>query len=335
MNVKRSHHQNFDPLGKVFLSHAKLDKAIVRRLARRLTNAGVSLWLDDRELIVGDSLPEEVFKAIAKASAVIVVISDNSLKSDWVRNEIRAASIRMIKGECRLIPVVIDDSEPPAVMTGLFYADCRPKSRVGTKQILEALTKEAMAQQELQQKRDAQKREREKPTVNDDDVTVRGRGIDVFVQGLFGRRGYAEMEVSATKTLSWNVLSVRHPTKGEIDIAFDVVHAYSLNSGCFTVDDWQDWANTVTADYDCRYGLIVTERPIDPLLKEKLEEVSPNVFVQKIPKEWQRTSGALCIVDFAPKITDFEALQRLTDAAAAMAKAIDDQVDYEPFPTTI
>ena len=43
-------------LGKVFISHSSLDKPFVRRLTRRLEKEGFRVWLDERELVAGDSL---------------------------------------------------------------------------------------------------------------------------------------------------------------------------------------------------------------------------------------------------------------------------------------
>jgi hypothetical protein len=43
-------------MSSVFLSHNSKDKAWVRDLAKRLTQDGVVVWLDEAELNIGDSL---------------------------------------------------------------------------------------------------------------------------------------------------------------------------------------------------------------------------------------------------------------------------------------
>lgn len=49
----------------------------------------------------------------------------------------------MIKGECRVIPVVIDDTPLPAGVTGILYADCRNGLGKGLPSLLTALQYEA------------------------------------------------------------------------------------------------------------------------------------------------------------------------------------------------
>ena len=50
---------------------------------------------------------------------------------------------RMIKGECRVIPVVIDETSLPAEVRGLLYADCRKGLASGIPSILTALKHES------------------------------------------------------------------------------------------------------------------------------------------------------------------------------------------------
>jgi hypothetical protein len=130
-------------LGKVFVSHSSIDKTFVRRLTSRLSNEGFSIWLDEKELWVGDSLTNKISTAIEAARAVIVVISANALASPWLSYELSSAAHRMVAGKCRLIPVLIGNVDPPPELRGLLYADCRPGKRGGIRKIIEALDGEA------------------------------------------------------------------------------------------------------------------------------------------------------------------------------------------------
>jgi TIR domain-containing protein len=130
-------------LGKVFISHTAVDKPFVRRLAKRLEKSRFQVWLDERDLIAGDSLPESIGKALEKAKVILVVVSKASVKSKWLKYELNVATARMIKGECRVIPVVIDDTPLPAEVTGILYADCRKGLAKGLPSLLTALQYEA------------------------------------------------------------------------------------------------------------------------------------------------------------------------------------------------
>src|SRR6266704_928925 len=104
------HHQ----LGKVFISHTATDKPFVRRLAARLDKLHFRVWLDEHDLIAGDPLPQSIGKALQEARVVLVVVSKASVASKWLRFEVNVATERMIKGECRVIPIVIDETPLPA-----------------------------------------------------------------------------------------------------------------------------------------------------------------------------------------------------------------------------
>jgi hypothetical protein len=110
-------------LGKVFISHSAVDKAFVRMLAHKIEKAGFRVWLDEKELLVGDSLPKKISEAIKSASVVLVVVSSASIQSRWLSFELNQATQKMVEGKCRVIPVVIEQTELPPEVTGLLYAD--------------------------------------------------------------------------------------------------------------------------------------------------------------------------------------------------------------------
>ena len=97
-------------LGKVFISHTAADKPFVRRLAARLEKSQFHVWLDEHDLIAGDPLPESIGKALQAARVILVVVSKASVASKWLRYELNIATERMIKGECRVIPIVIENA---------------------------------------------------------------------------------------------------------------------------------------------------------------------------------------------------------------------------------
>lgn len=51
-----------------FISHSTLDKPFVRRLAADLVAHGVKVWLDEQQMMVGDSLPEKIAQGLAAIS---------------------------------------------------------------------------------------------------------------------------------------------------------------------------------------------------------------------------------------------------------------------------
>jgi hypothetical protein len=108
---------------KVFLSHASEDKdRFVVDFATRLRQRGIDVWLDQWEMLPGDSLVRKIFdEGLARAVAVIVVISKHSVAKPWVREELDIAVVKKINSSSKLIPVVIDDCAVPVCLQATIW----------------------------------------------------------------------------------------------------------------------------------------------------------------------------------------------------------------------
>jgi hypothetical protein len=95
---------------RIFISYSHADSKFVMKLYKRLQAEDFIVWLDQHEMSAG-SLQNQVRRALAEQDIVIVVLSRNSLKSDWVENELEMARERE-KGEQKdvLCPIALDDS---------------------------------------------------------------------------------------------------------------------------------------------------------------------------------------------------------------------------------
>jgi uncharacterized protein YjbI with pentapeptide repeats len=78
----------------VFISHSSLDKEFARKLYRDLQDLGIKCWLDEREILPGDSILDSVDKGIKVHDRMILVCSKNSLGPTtgwWVEEELARA----------------------------------------------------------------------------------------------------------------------------------------------------------------------------------------------------------------------------------------------------
>jgi TIR domain len=108
----------------VFLSHSHADKSFVRALARKFGASGIDCWLDEAEIKTGESLIERLSEAVADVDFVLAILSPNSVRSRWVREELLLAMTRQIKGKrLRVLPVVKAPCKLPAFLAGRLYRD--------------------------------------------------------------------------------------------------------------------------------------------------------------------------------------------------------------------
>lgn len=90
----------------VFISHASEDKeAIVRDLAHALRDSGLSVWYDEFELKIGDSLRRKIDKGLAKSRFGIVVLSQAFFGKGWPNYELDGLVTRSVTGEQVLLPI--------------------------------------------------------------------------------------------------------------------------------------------------------------------------------------------------------------------------------------
>ena len=94
-------------MASIFLSYDRADVDRARPLAAALEKAGHSVWWD-RHIKSGAQYSKEIEAALKKADAVVVLWSERSVESAWVRDE--AADGR---DTGRLVPVLIDGTPAP------------------------------------------------------------------------------------------------------------------------------------------------------------------------------------------------------------------------------
>lgn len=97
-------------IGGVFISYSHLDSAFADKLRNRLIEQGAPVWMDRHDAVAGP-LTKQIGDAIRLQDIVLLVLSKDSVESDWVENELEMAR-KKEKEEERdvLCPVALDDS---------------------------------------------------------------------------------------------------------------------------------------------------------------------------------------------------------------------------------
>ncbi len=96
-----------------FLSHSSKDDEFARRLYADLQDKGVRCWFAPEDLKVGDRIRDTIDRIIRVRDKLLVVLSENSIASQWVEDEVEAAIEEERKSSERrtiLFPLQIDDA---------------------------------------------------------------------------------------------------------------------------------------------------------------------------------------------------------------------------------
>ena len=90
----------------VFISHASEDKEdVARPLAEALRNNGLTVWYDEFELRIGDSLRRKIDKGIANSNFGVIIISRDFINKGWTNYELDGLITRSVNGEQTMLPV--------------------------------------------------------------------------------------------------------------------------------------------------------------------------------------------------------------------------------------
>ncbi|MHB9149810.1 MAG: DUF1883 domain-containing protein [Thermoleophilia bacterium] len=90
----------------VFISHASEDKEeVVRPLAHALSEGGLSVWFDEFELRIGDSLRRKIDAGLARSRFGVVVLSRAFFGKGWTNYELDGIVTRAVSGEQILLPI--------------------------------------------------------------------------------------------------------------------------------------------------------------------------------------------------------------------------------------
>lgn len=121
----------------VFLSHNAQDKPRVRRLAERLKQEGVRVWLDEWVIQAGDIIALKVDEGLEQSRVLLLCISPAALASGWVALE-RSTAVHRDPANAgrRFIPLLLGDCALPDTLRRYKYVDFREESERAFAEVL-------------------------------------------------------------------------------------------------------------------------------------------------------------------------------------------------------
>jgi uncharacterized protein YjbI with pentapeptide repeats len=94
-----------------FISYSSKDEEFAQKLHDDLQNNGVRCWFDREDLKIGDAIRPTIDRQIRLRDKLLVILSENSIKSEWVGDEVEGALEEEQKGNRSvLFPIRLDDT---------------------------------------------------------------------------------------------------------------------------------------------------------------------------------------------------------------------------------
>jgi TIR domain/Bacterial Ig-like domain (group 2) len=112
-------------MADIFLSYAKQDRDVARKLSRLLVKAGWTVWWD-RRIPAGRTWRRMLEAALRDMRCMVVLWSSHSIESDWVKEEAEEGRVRR-----KLLPVLIETVNPPVGFRSIQAADLTDWDGVG------------------------------------------------------------------------------------------------------------------------------------------------------------------------------------------------------------
>jgi hypothetical protein len=93
-----------------FISYSAKDDDFAKRLHADLLDKGVPCWFAPHDLPIGGKILDEIDAAIRRRDKVLLILSEHSIKSDWVEDEVKTAYEEERKRrQTVLFPIRLDD----------------------------------------------------------------------------------------------------------------------------------------------------------------------------------------------------------------------------------
>jgi len=125
-----------------FVSHSSKDKPFIRQLTSDLTKAGITVWLDEQRIFVGESITERIGLGLAESDFFLIALSEASVNSEWVKKELSEALLKEVeKRKVVVLPIKLSECEVPAFIKVKKYADFTKSYKEGLNELITAMEK--------------------------------------------------------------------------------------------------------------------------------------------------------------------------------------------------
>jgi hypothetical protein len=135
-------------MSRVFISYSRNDLNFVQGFAQTLMSNGIDVWWDLSSLQGGDDWTDAIPQAIENCAICVVVLSPNSVQSDWVQKEYTYA----LNQKKRIVPLLYQACKIPFALVNINYIDIQgPKYQKGIGDIIKLASAGSRDEQQVLQ----------------------------------------------------------------------------------------------------------------------------------------------------------------------------------------
>lgn len=103
---------------KLFVSYSHKDRKLVNRIVNELGSFGFDIWVDQNEIIGGESIRATIENTIKETDVFLIAISSKSILSKWVQEEIDMIFDRAKSTDSVIVPILLDQCDVPQALRG-------------------------------------------------------------------------------------------------------------------------------------------------------------------------------------------------------------------------
>jgi len=109
----------------IFISHNYHDKVVIEPIAEKLSEifGKEKVFYDSWSIQPGDGIIDKMNEGLENATHFFFFVSENSVKSKMVKMEWQNAIFKSSKGNCKVIPIRLDETSMPPILSQNLYID--------------------------------------------------------------------------------------------------------------------------------------------------------------------------------------------------------------------
>ncbi|PWR69857.1 TIR domain-containing protein [Methanospirillum lacunae] len=123
----------------IYLSYSSKDQEIAQKITTKLEAAGHQIW-KDKYFKKGDNFIQQIIDVLNDINIFIVIISESSLKSEWVMQELSSIALVDLSSKIsRILPILVENCSLPQYLWNYKSFDLTTNFDLGMQEIIKEL----------------------------------------------------------------------------------------------------------------------------------------------------------------------------------------------------